>query len=233
LVPSDTKLRAALSELDRELHAASLNDALGRAQLAGVSDLAASDASFASENCAHTGSASPIASPADTTTQTPRRQFITFGSGTKVIGADIQAGTYRTRHGRPGCYLARLKGFGGSLADIIANTVSNGPVVVTIQATDKGFQSENCDTWTSDLSQITTSTTSFGEGEFIVGTDVTPATYRNAGMKGCYWARLRGFGHSLDDISANGTSDAQAVVTINASDQGFANSSCGTWTRIG
>jgi hypothetical protein len=233
LVQSDIKLRAALSELDRDLDAAAVNDALSRTQLVGVSDLAASGALFASETCAHGTSSSPNAPSASTSSTPQRQQFITFGSGTKVIGADIQAGTYRTRHARPGCYFARLKGFGGSLGDIISNAISNGPVVVTIQASDKGFQSDYCDTWTSDLSQITTGTTSFGEGEFIVGIDITPATYRNAGTKGCYWARLRGFGHSLDDISANGATDAQAVVTIAADDKGFESSNCGTWTRIG
>ncbi len=160
-------------------------------------------------------------------------KFTTFGSGTLVVGKDVQAGTYRTRHNRDACYLARLRGFGGGLDDIIANDNTNGPTVVTIAASDKGFQSNRCDTWSSDLSPITTSKTSFGEGMFIVGTDMEPGTYRNSGATSCYWARLSGFGHTLDDIIANGNADAQAVVAIAASDKGFTSSRCGAWTKIG
>lgn len=159
-------------------------------------------------------------------------KFVTFGSGTKVVGKDIQAGTYRTRHDSTGCYFARLKGFGGALADIIANDNTNARVVITILPTDAGFQSSNCDSWSSDLSAITTSKTSFGDGDFIVGTDMVPGTYRNAGSSGCYWARLSGFGHTLGDIIANDNTDTQAVVTIDASDKGFESSNCGTWNKI-
>lgn len=149
-----------------------------------------------------------------------------------VVGKDIQPGTYRTRHDSAGCYFARLKGFGGSIGDIIANDNTNARAVVTISATDKGFQSSNCDRWTSDLSAITTSKSSFGDGDFIVGTDMQPGTYRNTASTGCYWGRLRGFGHTIDDIIANDNTDAQAVVTIAASDAGFESSHCGTWTKI-
>jgi hypothetical protein len=149
-----------------------------------------------------------------------------------VVGKDIQAGTYRTRHDSSGCYFARLKGFGGTLDEIIANEDTNARAVVTIQAADKGFDSRNCDQWSSDLSAITTSKTSFGDGDFIVGTDMIPGTYRNVATTGCYYARLSGFGHTLNEIIANDNADGQAVVTIAASDAGFESSRCGTWTKI-
>jgi hypothetical protein len=160
-------------------------------------------------------------------------KFATFGSGTKVVGQDVQPGTYRTRHPSQNCYLARLKGFSGSIDDIVANENTDGPAVVTIAPTDKGFQSNRCDTWTSDLSAITSNSTSFGDGDFIVGTDMVPGTYRNGGSTGCYWARLSGFSHTIDDIIANDSTDAQAVVTIAPTDKGFESVRCGTWTKIG
>jgi len=230
---SDAKLRLALSELDSDLHSAAADIALARTEMPGVADLAASDALFNSEACAHSTSSQPESSAVSTSSPSPVRQFITFDSGTKVVGTDIQPGTYRTRRAQPGCYLARLRGFSGALDDIISNELSNAPVVVTILATDKGFRSENCDTWTSDLSQITSSKSSFSDGDFIVGTDMTPGTYRNAAAQGCYWARLKGFGHTLDDILANDNTDVQTVVTIAASDGGFESANCGTWTKIG
>jgi hypothetical protein len=67
----------------------------------------------------------------------------------------------------------------------------------------------------------------------IVGTDVDAGTYKNSGAKnqyGCYWARLSGFSGELDDIIANENTQ-NTVVTIMASDKGFASSGCGTWTK--
>ncbi|HLL79649.1 MAG TPA: hypothetical protein VFA41_12635 [Ktedonobacteraceae bacterium] len=174
-----------------------------------------------------------------TQSQTPKSQPTTktatypqFGDGTYVVGKDIQPGTYRTRTGSSGCYFARLKGFGGSVSDIIANENTDAPAIVTIAPSDKGFESTNCGTWTQDLSAITTSKTSFDDGMYIVGTDILLGTYKSSGQTGCYYARLRGFGGTLDDIIANDNTDTSAIVTISASDKGFESTNCGTWTKI-
>jgi hypothetical protein len=164
-------------------------------------------------------------------TATPVPTYAHFGDGTFQVGKDIQPATYRTREGSSGCYYARLKGFSGGFEDIIANENTDGPAVITIAATDKGFQSQNCGTWTQDLSQITKSQTTFEEGTYIIGTDITPGTYKNTGDQGCYYARLRGFGGTTGDIIANNNTDATAIVTIKASDKGFTSSRCGTWTK--
>lgn len=164
-------------------------------------------------------------------TATPAPTFAHFGDGTYQVGKDIQPGTYRTRVGSSGCYYERLKGFGGTLDDIIANNNTDAPAIVTIASTDKGFTSQSCGTWTKDLSQITQSKTSFGDGMFIVGTDITPGTYRNTGAQGCYYARLKGFGNTLDDIIANNNVDTPTIVTISSRDKGFQSNGCGTWTR--
>lgn len=171
----------------------------------------------------------PTAPPKPTATPTPT--YPHFGDGTYQVGKDIQPGTYRTRAGSSGCYYARLKGFGGTVDDIIANDFTDAPAIVTIAPTDAGFTSENCDTWTQDLSQITQDQTSFGDGMYIVGTDITPGTYRNTGVQGCYYARLSGFGGTVDDIIANNFTDAPAIVTISSTDKGFQSKGCGTWTK--
>lgn len=174
-----------------------------------------------------------------TPTQAPQGQptttkstYLHFGDGTFVVGKDIHPGTYRTRVASPGCYYARLKGFGGSVDDIIANENTDFPAIVTIAATDKGFQSENCGTWTEDLSIITTSKTSFGDGMYIVRTDILPGTYKSSGQQGCYYARLKGFSNTIDDIIANNNTDTSAIVTIAATDKGFQSENCGTWTKM-
>jgi hypothetical protein len=156
-----------------------------------------------------------------------------FGTGVKVVGADIQPGTYRSNNPGSGCYWARLSGFGGTLAEIIANDNAIGPAVVTIAPTDKGFNSTRCATWTQDLSPVTTSPVApFGDGTFIVGTDVAPGLWRSQGGTSCYWERLRGFGGTLDDITANENAGASGLVQISESDKGFSSSRCGTWTKV-
>jgi len=69
-----------------------------------------------------------------------------FGDGTFRVGSDVQPGTYESS-GQSGCYWARLSGFSGQVSDVIANGNSDGPVVVTIEAGDAGFQSDGCGTW--------------------------------------------------------------------------------------
>jgi hypothetical protein len=173
----------------------------------------------------------PTPSPTAKPTPTPV-PYAHFGDGTFVVGKDIQPGTYRTREASPGCYYARLKGFGGTVDDIIANDNTDYPAIVTISRTDKGFESENCGTWTKDLSAITHSKTSFGDGMYIVGTDIKPGTYKSSGQSGCYYARLSGFGGTIDDIIANDNTDTPAIVTISAGDKGFQSNNCGTWTKM-
>lgn len=80
-----------------------------------------------------------------TTTPTPK---IAFVDGTYRVGPDIQPGTYKGVATTDSCYWERLKGFGGTLADIIANYFGSGPTIVTISPSDAGFRSERCGGWT-------------------------------------------------------------------------------------
>jgi hypothetical protein len=159
--------------------------------------------------------------------------FKTFGPGVHRVGTGISPGTYRTRSSVTNCYWARLSGFSGQLKHIIANDFSTGFQVVTIKATDKGFDSSRCGRWTSDLSRVTASMTQFGQGTFIVGTDMKPGTYRSSKGDGCYWARLRNFTGQLGGIIANDFRlSGRATVTIRGTDKGFTSSRCGTWSKV-
>ncbi len=73
----------------------------------------------------------------------------------------------------------------------------------------------------------------FGPGVHLVGTDIQPGQYRNAGTADCYWARLSSTSGDFGSILANDNVDGQAIVTIAASDAAFTSSRCGTWTKIG
>lgn len=154
----------------------------------------------------------------------------TFRDGTKVVGKDIKPGTYRTRARSPGCYWARLAGFSGEMGDVLTNGNESGPVIVTIGASDKGFESAGCGLWTPDLSAITDSPEApFGDGVFLVGVDVAPGVWQADACESCYWARLRGFSGGMGDIIAN--DNGKGIVTIRPTDKGFASLKCGTWTR--
>jgi hypothetical protein len=74
--------------------------------------------------------------------------------------------------------------------------------------------------------------TSFGDGTWVIGNDIQAGTYRSSKTgSGCYWERLSGFSGELDDIIANGVTDAIWVVEISSTDAGFSTERCGTWTE--
>jgi hypothetical protein len=159
----------------------------------------------------------------------------TFGDGVWIVGVDIAPGTYRTDASPGWCYAARLSGFSGELDDVIVNELSYDPLIVTIEATDAGFSSEDCDLWTNDTTPRTTSPTAgFSDGDWSVGDEVAPGLWRNSDSSGwCYWERLSGFSWSSSDIIANGLSYDIQTVRIEAGDRGFGTEDCGTWTYLG
>lgn len=62
-----------------------------------------------------------------------------------IVGTDIEPGTYKSS-GQDGCYWERMGDFSGN--SILDNDNASGQAVVTINATDKGFESSRCGTWT-------------------------------------------------------------------------------------
>jgi vacuolar-type H+-ATPase subunit H len=70
-----------------------------------------------------------------------------------------------------------------------------------------------------------------GTGTFVVGSDITPGTYRATAQPGCYWARLS----SLDtsDIVDNDNADGPVVVEILPSDKAFQVSDCADFHKVG
>lgn len=175
----------------------------------------------------------PTATP-EPTPEPPTGPTTTFNSGTFIVGEDIEAGTY-TNVGSSGfCYWERVSGFGGTFDEIIANGAVETRQIVTIAPTDAGFTSNDCGTWTQDLSAVTSSPTDpFGEGMYQVGVDIVAGTWRNDGGGDlCYWARLGGFSGGFDEIIANDVGAGQHIVTIAGGDAGFESNDCGAWTKI-
>ena len=72
----------------------------------------------------------------------------------------------------------------------------------------------------------------FGEGTWIVGSDIQPGTYAaGPGLEFCSWKRLSGFSGDFDDIIARGISP-RPIVTILATDAGFTSDGCNRWMPI-
>jgi len=67
--------------------------------------------------------------------------------GTYLVKTDVASGTWRAPGG-PNCYWARLRDLTGSPESIVANDAPRGPVSVQIAASDAGFKSRGCGTWT-------------------------------------------------------------------------------------
>ena len=171
----------------------------------------------------------PTATPTDVPAQTPTPEP-GYGDGTWIVGAEITPGTYAAP-GSDLCYWARLNGFGGSLDEIIANELGSGRQIVTIDSGDSGFETRGCGRWVQ-LEEELTPLDAIPDGKWVVGAEITPGTYAAPGSDLCYWARLNGFGGSLDEIIANELGSGRQIVTIDSGDSGFETRGCGTWTLI-
>lgn len=103
-----------------------------------VVQIAPSDVGFESSGCAPW---TELIGPVTTSPTQP------FGEGTFVLGIDIIGGTWQSNGSGSSCYWERLRDFSGR-NDIIANYFGNSPAIVTISASDAGFRSSGCGTWT-------------------------------------------------------------------------------------
>jgi hypothetical protein len=74
----------------------------------------------------------------------------------------------------------------------------------------------------------------FGNGTWIVGTDIAPGLWRNDDSSDlCLWQRLSGFSGEFEDVITSGLSEDVVTVEISESDSGFSAQDCGVWTKIG
>ncbi|HEY5596944.1 MAG TPA: PKD domain-containing protein [Candidatus Bipolaricaulota bacterium] len=158
----------------------------------------------------------------------------TFGSGLYLVGEDIEPGTYRTRSPGNECFWERLKGVDGTQDAIIAREYNDGPAVVQIKGRDGAFRSQGCARWTKDLSPVTAHPDApFGQGVFIVGTDISPGIWVSEDTGRCYWTRLAGFSWEPEDVLADGFErNTPVAVLVEDGDAGFASSECGAWTKF-
>jgi hypothetical protein len=74
-----------------------------------------------------------------------------IGDGIWEVGVDLQPGKYKTAGPEDNalgqCYFSRLETGDGSIGDIIANNLTEGPATVTIKSSDGMFESKGCQPW--------------------------------------------------------------------------------------
>ncbi|KKD09954.1 hypothetical protein TN53_00185 [Streptomyces sp. WM6386] len=77
--------------------------------------------------------------------------------------------------------------------------------------------------------------TSFsGEGEYLVGEDIKPGTYKTAGPEGqfgCYWERAKDASGEFGSIIANNNLKGPGRVTLNSGEY-FKTNRCQEWKRV-
>ncbi|GAA3978723.1 hypothetical protein OG252_29820 [Streptomyces sp. NBC_01352] len=73
-----------------------------------------------------------------------------------------------------------------------------------------------------------------GSGDFEVGTDVKPGTYRTTGNSDglCYWERAKDASGEMDSLLANDNVSGTSYVTVKATDKLFKSSDCNDWEAV-
>ncbi|MER7497625.1 hypothetical protein ABT033_34105 [Streptomyces pharetrae] len=74
-----------------------------------------------------------------------------------------------------------------------------------------------------------------GDGDFQVGSDIKPGTYRTTGNTDdmCYWERAKDASGEMDSLLANDNVSGTAYVTVKATDKLFSSSGCNDWEAVG
>ena len=164
-----------------------------------VVDIAPSDVGFHSSGCgAWSNDLTPAVAPGQP-----------FGPGAYFVGTEIAPGRYYARPDTDAlstqqCRWQRLREGADGFEE--SGRAWGAPAVVDIAESDTAFHSENCGTWTTDLTPSATPGQPFGDGWFLAGPEIAPGRYRakDAGAPGCVWRRLRGFGGTDGDIIKQG-----------------------------
>ncbi|MQY37781.1 hypothetical protein SRB17_57860 [Streptomyces sp. RB17] len=73
-----------------------------------------------------------------------------------------------------------------------------------------------------------------GDGEYRVGSDVKPGTYRTTGNSDdmCYWERAKDAKGEMDSLLANDNVTGTSYVTIKPTDKIFKSSGCKDWEAV-
>jgi hypothetical protein len=88
---------------------------------------------------------------------------------------------------------------------------------------------------TTDKKAVVKKAAFAGDGDFRVGSDIKPGTYRTTGNRDgmCYWERAKDAKGEMDSIIANDNVSGTSYVTVKATDKLFKSSGCKGWEAVG
>jgi len=214
----------------------------GASEGTAIVDIESGDAGFLSTGCGEwTMDLSPRVLPGQA-----------FGGGAFLVGSEIAPGRYRATLSE-GCSWVRLSDFGGSPSPVlfalgVSVTVGTidageGQNIVDIAPSDVGFLSTGCGTWSPVEQGALAPADSFGEGTFIVGSEILPGRYRAEFQEQCSWERLGGLGGVVENRLAMGgggqwddgysgppETAPLTIVEVASTDAAFSTRGCGTWS---
>jgi hypothetical protein len=167
------------------------------------------------------------------TPTTPSPPPPSFGTGTHIVGADIQAGRYEALEPGDGCSWQRLSGLSGEYRDVLADGNPQHRTIIDILADDAAVVTSGCGTWTG-FQPFDEPLTEFGPGTWAIGEQILPGTYSAPGGAGCFWATVTGFDGTQTSISAIARPEGGPVeITLTTDNVGVVSDNCGSFSHIG
>lgn len=131
--------------------------------------------------------------------------------------------------------------FGGVVNARVVEPARAGPRYVNVNNPgDIRFNTQDCQPWVQaggpfdTLFGVSIYGVLGGDGDFRVGLEVPPGTYRATSPMTCSWQRVSSFGFRVPQDAVVGghnviASGQSGMVDIAATDYGFVTSNCGAW----
>jgi hypothetical protein len=167
-----------------------------------------------------------------TTSQNPPQVVIHPGTYQVGVFGPILPGRYRALYPTPNCFWERRSDNTGAESGVLASGLSPDRQVVDILPTDKGFRTSGCAPFVNEPYPINvTLHGAFGDGTWIVGTDIGPGTWTAPGGSECMWMRVANLSGDAGALKATDSGVDNPIVNIDGGDGGFVTSGCGTWVR--
>ncbi len=156
-----------------------------------------------------------------------------FGDGTHIVGADIQAGRYEALVPGDNCSWQRLSGLSGEYRDVLADGNPQHRTIIDVLVDDAAVVTSGCGPWTG-FQPFDQPLTEFGPGTWAIGEQILPGTYSAPGGAGCFWATVTGFDGSQTSISAIARPETgPVVVTLTTDSEGIVSDNCGKFSQTG
>ncbi len=158
-----------------------------------------------------------------------------MGAGTFLVGSQIVPGRYVAKN-VSGCYWERGSAKTSTSAAVIASkSIGNAQqVIADIASSDTSFTSTGCGTWVAVAdANLSTIDGVPGDGDWLIGTQVTAGIYRASSPAGCTWARQAGLsGQPTDPIDTSQLPSKLTLIDLRSSDAAFTSTGCGTWELV-